>query len=98
MATDSDDGVGLPVKAQEALRPRAPDLFDLLDILVAMRLDVCTAGDPACPVRTLAPEKIENVCSLVSRAIASTHDLIDALDVEAPGESQHRAFDPQARS
>jgi hypothetical protein len=93
--TDLDESVGRSTDVHDVLRPRVPDLFDLLDILVAMRLDICTAGDPACPVRALKPETIEGLCVLVNNAIASTHRLIDALDAAAPVESGRRLFDPK---
>lgn len=70
----------------EALRPRAKDLFDLMDVLIAMRLGLCSEGKPGCPVTTLTPEAIKDLCDMASRAISATSRLIDRITADAgPG-------------
>ena len=59
-------------------------LYDLLDTLVAMRLDVGTSNKGLVAEATLGPEKIAAVRLLLDRAIDSTKDIIGDLTRPSP--------------
>jgi hypothetical protein len=71
-------------------RPRQRDstarrMYDLLDTLFAIRLDFGTNAEGKAAALTLGPEKMEGIRELLDQAIASTKDIIGALDRPAPG-------------
>lgn len=55
-------------------------LYALLDTLVAMRMDFGTNAQGEAAAHTLGPAKIEGIRHLLDEAIASTKDIIGALD------------------
>jgi len=59
-------------------------LYDLLDTLVAMRLDVGASAKGVAAETTLGPEKIAAVRLLLDRAIDSTKDIIGDLTRPSP--------------
>lgn len=54
-------------------------MYDLLDTLIAMRLDFGTNAEGKAAARTLGPEKLEGIRAMLDQAIASTKDIIGAL-------------------
>jgi hypothetical protein len=50
-----------------------------------MRLDFGTNAEGKAAALTLGPEKMEGIRELLDQAIASTKDIIGALDRPAPG-------------
>ena len=60
-------------------------MYDLLDTLVAMRLDFGANAEARAAALALGPEKMEGIRELLDRAIASTKDIIGELDRPAPG-------------
>jgi hypothetical protein len=54
-------------------------LYDLLDTLVAMRMDFETNVEGRAATRTLGPEKITEIQALLDRAIGSTKDIIGTI-------------------
>ena len=59
-------------------------LYDLLDTLVAMRLDFGTSAKGLVEETTLGPEKIAAMRLLLDRAIESTKDIIGYLTRPTP--------------
>jgi hypothetical protein len=59
-------------------------MYDLLDTLVAMRMDFGTNAEGKAAAATLGPDKIQGVRDLLDRAIASTKDIIGALHRPPP--------------
>ena len=60
-------------------------MYDLLDTLVAMRLDFGTNAEGKAAALALGPEKMEGIRKLLDQAIASTKDIIGELDRPPPG-------------
>ena len=54
-------------------------LYDLLDTLVAMRLDVGDSAKGDAAAATLGPDKIHGIRDLLDCAIASTKEIIDGI-------------------
>jgi hypothetical protein len=75
MATESDKG------SDHADRDNATAcrLYDLLDTLVAMRLDFGTNDEGKAAAATLGPEKMKGIRDLLDQAITATKDIIGAL-------------------
>ena len=59
-------------------------LYDLLDTLVALRLDVGASAKGLAAETTLGPERIAAVRLLLDRAIESTKDIIGAITRPSP--------------
>ena len=55
-------------------------LYDLLDTLVAMRMDFGSNTEGEAAAATLGPEKIDGIRALLDEAIAHTKDIIGAID------------------
>jgi len=55
-------------------------LYDLLDTLVAMRIDFGTNAEGKAAALTLGPAKIAGIRTLLDVAIASTKDIIGSLE------------------
>jgi hypothetical protein len=60
-------------------------MYDLLDTLVAIRMDFGTNVEGKAAALTLGAEKMEGIRALLDQAIASTKDIIGALDRPPPG-------------
>ena len=60
-------------------------LYDLLDTLLAMRLDFGTNAEGQAAALTLGPEKIQGIRDMLDQAIASTRVIIGTL--ERPSEA-----------
>jgi len=58
----------------------ATRLYDLLDTLVAMRMDFGTNAEGQAAAASLGPEKILAIQTLLDRAITSTKDIIGTID------------------
>ena len=54
-------------------------MYDLLDTLVAMRLDFGTNAEGKAAALTLGPEKMQAIREMLDQAIASTRVIIGAL-------------------
>ena len=77
----NESGADRPHQRDSAARR----LYDLLDTLVAMRLDFGTNAEGKAAALTLGPEKMEGIRKLLDQAIASTKDIIGELDRPPPG-------------
>ena len=55
-------------------------LYDLLDTLIAMRLDFGTNAEGKAAALTLGPEKIQAIRDMLDQAIASTRVIIGTLE------------------
>ena len=55
-------------------------LYDLLDTLIAMRLDFGTNAEGKAAALTLGPEKIQAISNMLDQAIASTKVIIGTLE------------------
>jgi hypothetical protein len=54
-------------------------MYDLLDTLVAMRMDFGKNAEGKAAAHTLGPEKMDGIRALLDQAIASTKDIIGSL-------------------
>jgi hypothetical protein len=66
--------------AKDSQDANARRLYDLLDTLVAIRIDFGTNADGQAAEHTLGPAKMEGIRHLLDQAIASTKDIIGALE------------------
>jgi hypothetical protein len=55
-------------------------MYDLLDTLVAMRLDFGANAEAQVAALTLGPEKMQGIREMLDQAIASTKVIIGTLD------------------
>jgi hypothetical protein len=77
----NESGADRPHQRDSAARR----LYDLVNTLVAMRLEVGTSVEGRAAALTLGPEKMEGIRKLLDQAIASTKDIIGELDRPPPG-------------
>ena len=70
--------------AKDQSESTAVRLYDLLDTLVAMRIDFGNNAEGKAAALTLGPEKISGIRALLDIAIASTKDIIGNLERPTP--------------
>ncbi len=61
------------------------ELTDLMDALVALRVDLCKDGNPAHPADHLGAEQIKTLCYLATVAIDLTHRIAARENADATG-------------
>ena len=55
-------------------------LYDLLDTLIAMRMDFGSNAEGRAAALTLGAEKIQEIQAMLDQAVASTKDIIGTID------------------
>ena len=69
----------LPSSENLAPSPIARSLGDILDVLIAIRMDVGHSANGVAASPTLLPEQMSEVRLLLARAIASTKEVFDSI-------------------
>ena len=69
----------LPSSDTSAPSPLARRLGDILDVLVAIRMDVGHSANGVAASATLLPEQMSEVRLLLAHAIASTKEVFDSI-------------------
>jgi hypothetical protein len=60
-------------------------LYDLLDTLVAMRMDFGSSAEGKAAALTLGAKKMQEIRAMLDQALSSTKDIIGAIDRPPPG-------------